>query len=780
MRNIFHNRRRPANACALMATASLLAIAAPAHAQTSDAAPSEGQNQEIIVTAQFRSQNLQDTPIAITAMNAEMLEARSQTNITQIAAQAPNVVIQPAPGGYGSAAQVAIRGVGQGDSNLAFEPGVGVYIDDVYYSTLFGNVFDLLDLDRIEVLRGPQGTLAGKNSVGGAIKLFSKKPDGDTDGFIEGTYGSYNLLNIRAGANITLVKDKLFMRVSGTAKRTDGYLKRLDYKCVNPASTLPQQAPTSASCKIGEEGGVRQLGGRVALRFVPDDRLEFNLVGDVFLNDDQPQANKLSYASAVPGYAGPAYLTGAGNYTSYSTYSDPVTGLVLPAKNTLHPWGVSGTIDYTLSDTISLKSITAYRRQSGEFTSDADTSPQAPSSTYYTIRQSQFTQELRLNAEIGSIADFTVGGYYYKGSGVSGGRIAFFPLFDFYSDDRIKSENKSGFAHVVLHPFDGLNVTGGLRYTDESKRYDFNRHMVDGSFSPFVNPINGLSGKFSGQRWDYRVGVDYRWTPEVMTYAQFSTGFKGGGVNARPFYPNQVAAFGPEKVTAYEIGLKSDLLDRRVRINLSAFYNNFDNIQIQTATPYFNVNLPVQPDITLPNYNPAGGTFPSAVYQNVGNARMKGIELETTLKPVEGLLIDGSLSYLDFKYKRLLPQALSSGIAYGMVAPFTPKWKASIGAQYEASLGDAGSLTPRIDWAYQSSSFSDASNSVRNTLGSRSVFNARLTYRAPEKDWEASLAVTNLTKEFYYYSLFDRTTSGYVSGVPARPREWQVSIKRRF
>jgi iron complex outermembrane recepter protein len=179
-----------------------------------------GELAEVIVTAQFREQPLQDTPIAITALTGEALAARGQTSLTDL--QAPNLSIEPAPGVFGPAAQIYMRGVGQFDSNFTFEPGVGVYIDDVYYSTLFGNVFELLDLDRVEVLRGPQGTLAGKNSIGGAIKLYSKKPDGSGTGFLEAQAGSYNLAGIRGAADFSLVPDKVFVRLSGLGTHQDG------------------------------------------------------------------------------------------------------------------------------------------------------------------------------------------------------------------------------------------------------------------------------------------------------------------------------------------------------------------------------------------------------------------------------------------------------------------------------------------------------------------------------------------------------------------------------
>ena len=192
--------------------------------------------QEVVVTAQFRQQNLQQTPIAITAVNAAMLEARNQTDIAQVAAQAPNVTLTQNGAAFGSSMVAFIRGVGQTDFNLALEPGVGIYVDDVYHATLTGSVLDLLDLDRVEVLRGPQGTLAGKNSIGGSVKLFSKKPKGDGSGYVELTGGSYSRMDARGAADLALT-ETLFMRASFASKHHDGYVTRLDYDCANGGKT---------------------------------------------------------------------------------------------------------------------------------------------------------------------------------------------------------------------------------------------------------------------------------------------------------------------------------------------------------------------------------------------------------------------------------------------------------------------------------------------------------------------------------------------------------------
>jgi iron complex outermembrane receptor protein len=240
----------------------------PALAQTESAGEEDTGGNEIVVTAQFREQNLQDTPIAITAVDAETLEARGQTTVTDLADYAPNVALEPASGIQGNSIAAFIRGVGQSDASFALEPGVGIYIDDIYYGTTFGAVMDLTDLERVEVLRGPQGTLAGKNSVGGAIKLYTKEPDGAGDGFVEATYGSFDRLDLRASAGFALT-DELFARVSGVSKTSDGYMKRLDYGCVHPDSGIPMTGAGDDDCELGTEGGRDLQAVRLALRYAP-------------------------------------------------------------------------------------------------------------------------------------------------------------------------------------------------------------------------------------------------------------------------------------------------------------------------------------------------------------------------------------------------------------------------------------------------------------------------------------------------------------------------------
>lgn len=757
---------------------------------------------EIIVTAQFREQRLQDTPLAITAIPAQLLEARSQTSIIDVGAFAPNVNLSQSTAINGNSITAYIRGIGQDDSSFALEPGVGIYLDDVYYGTTFGAVLDLVDLERVEVLRGPQGTLAGKNSLGGAVKLFTSKPNADFGGSIEAGTGRFDRINLRGSLNIPLAEG-LYARVSGTYDKRDGYFKLLDYGCANPGSGVASQSSAS-NCVTGTQGGVDVLSLRGALRYAPaGSRLEVNIAGDYARNRSEPPATKLTlanraaiapalslqdYRTYVAGnpFGGvpfdSRFLTAPGSYSSYENYSGSgnyTTIFGFPAQvapgtfpdkpeNSTESWGVTGTADLTLTDDLAIKSITAFRKASGYSVLEIDGSPISILKEGLRNSHRQFTQELRLTGKVGTMADFTIGGFYYKAEDRAFQRIMI-PVFqyDFLADDRSENRSIAGFANVELHPAENLNLIGGIRYTDDRKVYTFGRDNTDGSpiggipFTPnwLVFGLDGLNGTFKDKRWDYRLGANYRFAEALMVYAQVSTGYKGGGINPRPFVADQVLPFGPEKVTTYEAGFKAGD-GRALSFNGAYFYNKYKDIQRTLFV------CPTSASITCSQ--PTNG----------GTGHSQGVELEANWRPINALTLNGSLGYLDFAYDSINPLSL---ITLNMTAPFNSKWTASAGIQYEAALGGMGSLTPRLDWSYQSSFYYQAVNNPFNLIPGRSLFNARLTWQSPDNAWQVAAAVTNLTNKFYFVGASENAANfGLATSVVGRPREWSLSIKRRF
>jgi len=750
-----------------------------AFAQDESEAQDTGGIREIVVTAQFRNQNIQEAPLAITAVDAAAMEARSQTNVEQLAQRAPSVSFSA--GGQGGGAQTAavnIRGIGQSDFQFPNEPGVGVYIDDVYYGISFGTAFDLVDLDRVEILRGPQGTLSGKNSIGGSIKLFSRKPDDNPDAYVEATVGSYGRVSLKAATNVTLVPDHLYLRLTGIGRSVDGYLKRLDYQCATgdpaPGGIF---ATSTEDCVIGTEGGQKVLAGRAALRWIVNDRIENNLIADVTRDRSEASPGK---AITLPDIDGNNYLTGAHDYTNYATYTGypgEAEQYTFPAISYIDSWGVSNNLQIELNDALTLTSITAYRHADGESAWDGDNSPVNLSNNYSTFTHNQFTQELRLSATVGEMFDFTVGGYYYHGDSHLGGRVNVgVAALDFVPDDPFKQTSKSAFLHGVMHITEALNLTAGVRYTKEDKTYTFHRSSpYPGEAVDYrVAALDGLERSFKGDRVDWRVALDFEVAPDIRLYGQVATGFKGGGVNPRPYYVEQAVAYDQEKATSYEAGLKTMLLDRKLRLNLAYYHTDYDDYQGLVSLCH---------DIT-PVYLWGGAGDLCSATRNIGDAKIDGFEVEMEAQPVRGLSIDGSFSYTDFRF---VGNPLDgSGIVVGVTeAPFVPKWKYAIGAQYEIPLGDIGTLTPRADWTWQSAMQSNIPNNIEGYLlgevESRGLLNARLTYRSADEDWEVALAATNLTDKFYYVNKYDRYMQGGNSyGMPGRPREFMLSVKRKF
>lgn len=790
---------------------ALAFAAVPAAAQNqTQSPPPEQQSQDeerapdIVVTAQFREQRLQDTPLAITAIDDALLEARSQTNLQEVTSQAPNVTLRPMGASFGPSMGASIRGVGQFDFSPAFEPGVGLYIDDVYYSSLTGANFELLDLERIEILRGPQGTLAGRNSVGGAIRMISKRPDANPGGFVEATYGSRNHIGGRASANFVIDEDAgLFARFSIVGRQQEGFVDRIDYGCAFPTSGIPTTRG-AGDCLVSKLGGVGYTAVRGQLRWNPSDAVDLLLAAD-YTRDNHTNPGEVLAATATPGNTlniGPQ-MTNAficGRYCNYAQYSQPAItwagpvapGIPLVATSgddisNYEGWGVSLNADFGLTDSIQLQSISAYRAWNSRFNTDDDLSPSNLGFGQNALDFWFWSQEVRLNAEVLDTLDVTIGGYY------SDQRTEYFTYQDlryiviplqfiyFPGHDPVNADTQAAFGTAIWNPIEPLTITGGVRYTKEHKDYTYFRANPDGTPNAFLGAISGTTGNYDGERWDYRLSADFRLSPELMIYATTATGFKGGGVNPRPFTPGQARGFNPEVLTSYEVGFKADLFDRRVRLNATAFLSQYNDLQIAV--------------LSCPQFDPPGTPAqPCAAPQNAGNAEIKGVEIETFITPVDGLQIDGSLSYINFEYKCiqiLTVRALNPGetnvcssdpavVALIGTPGQLPEWKWSWGAQYEIPV-PGGSVTPRFDMSYTDSTSGGAAVTAI-PLPAITLANARLTWRNDDQDWQVSAEVTNLFEEYYYLTTFDLrgAGAGFAKAAPGKPREWAVTVTKRF
>jgi iron complex outermembrane receptor protein len=838
--NTISRALKPTVPVALSASLLIALSVSQAIAQTAD---NKEALQEVVVTAQFRQQNLQDTPLAITAINAAMLENRGQTNISQVAAQAPNVSLRPQPQGGGSGLIAFIRGVGQTDFNYAVDPGVGVYVDDVYIPTLSSSLLELIDLDRVEILRGPQGTLAGKNAIGGAIKLFSQAPKGDDSGSVRLSYGSYNEITARAMADIKL-SDTLALRVSGMARSNDGYVAMLDYGQTHPTSNVPQNNTRGrGNSDYQTMGGQNIVAGRAALRFTPTDDLTFNFSADYTRERSEAIPTVLIAAGATVGQsknfnpnttgkstsldlfgvpqvpllkgkngnaipfdchfvpAGPYSCDGGANLLGWDkrfvSYSNFLDGMAPTTQAPYKPYfavpttefygqGLHADVHYKFNENTELVYIGSYRAYNSKFGQDQDASPLPLAQLDNELKHHAFTSEVRLNMKSANgFVEGTVGAFYLDQQGTYTARVDLnyvSPTIDFlHGPDTTPSTTKAVFGTATIHPTDAWSVTGGLRYTKDQKDYTYFRSNPDSTVSPaascgfpfsaapncLLSGIYNITGSFKGNRLDYRLVTDYRFSPDLMVYGSVSTGYKGGGVNPRPFFVTQRLPFNPETLTTYEAGFKADLLDRTVRLNGAVFFNKYKDIQLGKQTCPESAPFPASP---------------CARPSNIGAADVKGAELEATVFATDNLSFDGSISYLNFEYTSKTDangNLVNTSIPGTAITPYTPKLAYAVGAQYEQPIS-SGKITYRLDGSYQGKVYTTGENSFWSKVDGRFLANARAIWGS-DKNWKVGLEVQNLFDKYYFQSVSDVTTAfGGVTGVPGKPRTFAVSVERKF
>ena len=781
-----------------VAMVALVALPTAARAQQQQ---STGALEEIVVTAQFREEKLQTTPIAITAFTAENLDVRGVNSVTDLDAMVPNTVIQPLGAGWGSTMAAFIRGVGLGDNILSFEPGVPIYVDDVYMGRPQGSIFDLLDLERVEVLRGPQGTLFGKNAIGGTVRLISKRPTGDGSGSMSLTVGSYNRIDARGSADVALVDDRVFARFSFSSKKADGFFKVLDYECVNGPGTLGNGGPGFAGfpgivlgtvvapgkgCVVDTLNDENVQSGRAAFRFLISDAVELNVIGDVTNQRQKGPGDKYTVIDGTNGLNAAwnavfvANVFGndpSGNpiawdsrfltkdlYSNYSRFGyDPLTHRSVPNINDLNHWGVSATLEWKLTDTTRLKSVTSYRRFWNNFGRDSDGSPLPNNSTYDESTHRQTTEEIQLTGTAGGL-DWAGGFFYYDAYDTNRGFDFLYPTFIYEHDsfDRQSTKNWALFAQGTYHVNDKLSLTLGGRYTDDKKdatiyRADFpeigGAVVIDNQFVPT-----------KANNTDVTASIDYQWSDMLMTYIKYATGFKGGGFSPRPSTALQTVPFKPEKLRTLEVGGKSEFMDRRVRLNGALFYSNYLNQQTFAQ-----------------QLDSSGANWFREV--NAGKAHIWGVEGELQAEPIDHFRIEGSFGYLNYNLYDNEGNVLlfegSDPRCGGQCYPTrTPKFNAGLGVQY-SFVAAHGSLTPRLDAQYQSKIYFNTNNT--GPQDAYTLLNGRLTWATTDNKWEMALYGKNLTDKGYFNGKLSLVGFfGREQGNPGEPRTWGLTFTRNF
>lgn len=752
--------------------------------------------EEITVTARKREENLQSTPIAVSAFSTKELEYRQIDSTDKLSDITPNLTfdsVSPSSGSS-SAAQIFIRGIGQTDFTPVTDPGVGLYIDGVYMARSVGNVLDFLDVERIEVLRGPQGTLFGRNTIGGAVSIHSKRPEEDLSGSMQLQVGDDEMRYVTGKINVP-ISDKLLSNFAISSRKRGGYVKRIhdgietgDDDSLSARGSLlwaPSDSfelfATADVTKIRENGAPTVSGG-------VNDAGAFATFGNgvlasctaVSINPAFPIAGPPSFpppgigAGGAPGCVGPD--TFAVEYTSEGTF---------PVKSDLDIWGVSAELTWEVSDWLTIKSITGYREMEMESSRDGDNTPANIFATQDFYDHEQISQELQFSgAMIEDRLQWLLGLYYFQEEGFNRNPV-FLPVGSVQSGGLYDNESEAAFFQATYDLTNQLALTFGIRYTEDTKRFTPDQiSLGDASasgifpatfpfFSGFYLPSAGAPiaagdrlatfAEFEEEFDDTNIMLNlaYQWTDNFMVYATYSEGFKSGGFDQRFIaFTTAPSSFEPETVESYEVGFKSDLFDNRVRLNVALFHTDYDDLQI----------------IIRESFNPL--TF------NGGSAEIDGAELELTWVPTDRWYITAAIGYLDAGYEKLSPTVSSAGsnatpvnISNELVN--TPELSASIGVAYTLDLGEWATLTPRVDWSYHDEQYNDAVNEPRLFQDSYDMLNAAFTLETNDGRWESVLAFRNITDEEFLItgnSAFG-TAASYVEQVYGRPFEWSISVK---
>lgn len=822
-------------------------LAAPAFAQDqaqAESGASSGGIAEIVVTAQKRAENVQDVPIAISAFSADALQERAVGSVASLSNISPNVTLDAGTPFSGSSAVLSayIRGIGANDFAFNIDPGVGVYLDGVYLARSVGANQDLPDVERIEVLKGPQGTLFGRNTIGGAISIVTHDPGDEFRFKGDVTTGRFGLVQTRGTVDLPLAEG-LSSSVSFATKNRDGYVRRVAFPGANNFDSTPitnYKAAGYHNIGYGTEGGDNSWNLRGKLRYDNKSNLRITVSGD-YSNIDQSQLpNTLikttpavfagTYNCAIQGVVvgdcggGPpsfAYLGGIGGLSTI--FDNPtVFGVNVdgnPANNRLpyddrfvsndidvsyangnnysklKTYGGAGTIEFDLSDTMMVKSITAYRELHWNAGMDLDGSPLNFLHTSFTMNQWQFSQELQLN---GSAMDkklnYVLGAYFFKEAGDLHDYVTFAEgLLQVDGPNDLATKNYAFFGQIDYRPTEQFGITIGGRYTKEDKTFEGFQSDANGltykilnqigvppcaSINPITDACRIAAGfPNQGQPLRYyvagtqrksfddfspKIGLQYHPSEDAMLYASWSKGYKTGGWTTRLSNPLPTAPdFNEEKATTWEVGVKSMFLDRRLQVNAAAFLTDYKGIQL-------NFQQGVSPTI-----------------QNAGDARIKGFEVEVVAAPTDGFLINASVGYTDSYYTAVLAGAqvaanpFQAGVFPGADLPKTPKWKFNVSPRYELSVGADSKLVFLADWTHTTSLWNDTERAYLLQRGPTDIVNGNITYKSGNH-WDLTVGMTNITDERYLVTGQAQIAGGQFYGTYSRPREWFARLGVEF
>ena len=787
-------KRILAYACSISAITASMAVSSAALAQIDT----------ITVTSRKTEENVQDVPVAISVVDAKLIIDRGIATIADLDRVTPNLVFQPSA--QSSFSQlVSLRGINATETLLVSQPSIGIYVDGVYQATMLNaGVTDTFDMNRAEVLKGPQGTLYGRNTPGGAILLHTNRAEYEefsADVVLRG--GNYDEWQAQSAINIPLGESAAMRLVGGYMDRNDGFA----------------EDRTNGQTLEKRQGG----NFRGEFRANLGERLEVSLRGDFSETETSGDARRLvamtngTQAGLAPGSFSPggaatlaaldygfaldaAGLTAAANEAvarSRERSFEYSPGFGAFEESSVH--GYSGTLTYDLTDEIELKSITAkrgFRFAYGNECCDA--------SSFSVIDNSQgaravvgafdngtvdhFSQEIQMTGTgLDGRLSFAVGGFYFDSEGTDLSQPLIFPAFGgtvSITDVDVFNESLSGYAQASYEIVPNLRITGGVRYTDEDVTLVSRNRVIINALTPGAATICQVpaADQVSGQclstdytnefsDWSYTAGLDYSVNDNTMVYFRTSNGFKAGGINPRGSNTN--VNFAPEDVTDYEIGLKTDLFDNRLRFNAAGFITQYQGFQ------------------QINTFVPPGGGITSAIINidalgNRNEVDIKGFELDMIAQPTEGLTLTASFGHISPDFKSAVIASNLEGDIQGAAdssATASINYTVPVGS---AALSFFGGWSWRSDVDYGPNGgfiLADGTKFANDATIQEafSLFDARVTLEFEEKDLAFAFFARNLTDKYYISGALDLASSlGPIVTNEGTPRQWGFEIRKGF
>lgn len=675
----------------------LAATASAAAAQVTPATPPAAMIEEVIVTAQRRAENVQDVPITMNVFGAKQVEQARITEVSEVANRTVGLNFDAFPT---SQPRPAIRGIGSSDRGAAGDPSTAVFIDEVYMGRPAAVAFDAFDVERIEVLKGPQGTLWGKNVVGGALHVVSRRPSlAGVDASVAATLGDYGRRELATYANLPL-GDAVALRISASTRQHDGFVRNLN---------LGGRA---------QDEDTQSLRAQLLLK--PTERLTALIVADGTRNRSTLPARHT--IGVDPASATAALWRGAIDRDPGRTRMD------INGADHRDTYGLRLNLDYDLGDAV-LSYVGSYRWLDYDSFGDGDGGN--PTTNRINIRGGQYeetefwSQELRLAAAPGGPLSWVAGLYLYRAETQRTDLLVLdrppaasntFLARDQYDQSNV-TDSAAAFADLTYALNDRLKIFGGLRYSRDKKDYAVSTEAS----TALVRAVSryGVRASDAWNQLTWRIGANYELSSDAMAYGSISTGFKSGGYQDTPATPTSAATpFDAEVATSYEVGLKTRLFDRRLTFNPSLFWIDYSDLQVRRTVGF--------------------DTFTT----NAGSARIRGAEVTTQWAPGGGFSLDAAYAFTDARFVDLVTGGADLS---GNRLNRNPRHKISVTPAYERGLGSGATVFAAADINYESFIFDDIDNNAINVRPARTLVDARLGYRSPDGRWEALVWGKNLT-----------------------------------